>query len=144
MDELSMLPPASPDEMPAQPKTVTLTPDLKDAFGLANCKPGDTYTITIQTKDASEGDTQTFDVLSSVPDDAKNPGDEDGGPGSEDQGGPGDDMSPSADEAQPPAVETNGEAPPADDLESKLLGVPRKKKPVREGIPSTKNLREHL
>lgn len=125
------LPPSSPDEMPAQPKSISLTPDLKDALGLVDCKPGDVYTVELQAKDGSDGDAQSFDVLSSVPGDSDS--DAPGMEGGDEEPAPGD---------EPP-----GDEPPTDDAGPSLdsiLGYKRKPKSSREGLPDTKKMRDSI
>jgi hypothetical protein len=155
------LPPMTPSELPsseghsnplnapgdANSGMLTLTDDQLSALGLEDCKPGDSYTIKLTKADSGGGDS-SFEV-----DDVSEGGDEDGGemPGQADEG---ETEAPDADTDsgipnESPAPDDKGATPPGEanagsnGAEEKMIGVKRKKKGARGGLPSTMKLRDY-
>lgn len=148
------LPPMTPSELPSSegnnplnaPDTdsgmLSLTQDQLQALGLEDCQPGDSYTIKITKSDAADGsDSFTVDDVSEDSDEAT-PGTTEQGdaeqPSPDDEGIPGE--SPAPDDKG--ALPMNDSNAGSDSEDEKVLGVKRKKKSPRAGLPDTKKMRD--
>lgn len=140
------LPPMTPSELPssggggsnplnapedAASGMLTLTQDQLSSLGLEDCQPGDTYTVTLKKADSPGADAE-FEVQNVAEGDGK---DEDGMPGQADEG----EIEPPDNEGAPPP---GGADAGSNGAEAKI-GVKRKSKPARAGLPSTMKLRDY-
>lgn len=120
---------------------LNLTPEQLEALGLQDCQPGDSYTIKITKADSADGnDAFTVDDVSEGGDET---GDETGQsaaepPEPDSEGVEGEGVAPD-DKGAAPLEDANAGSNGA---EEKVLGVARRKKSPRAGLPDTKKMRD--